>query len=329
MAIAFDTANLVTGAAAGTVGTGSATATITKPTGVGSGDFLLAFVGVDGGTNAVVTWTLPDGWNNLQEYNSSGASVYPHALVAWKQAGGSEPADYAFTVTYVSGTSGGGKPFGFIVKVTGADAAFSDATPPTGATGNSTAPDSPSITTATNDSVVVSLVVSNDGNVLTATDSNGPSGYTMICARQAGTGSGDTTIGAAYITKASFGAENPPAWTSFITGSKPWRALTIAIKVGASAVKKLKLLAHSSAASASSIAGVVFNAPSGSDITGTRIGEFTGAAFEASLESGQAVLKVAVSEFGGEALTTSDTPVALVRNATYTTGAVTASVIEE
>lgn len=94
--------------------------------------------------------------------------------------------------------------------------------------------------------------------------------------------------------------------------------------------KYLKLLAHSSAASATSIAGVVFSAPTGGNITGTtRYGEFTGAAFEGTLESGQAVLKVAVADFGGSALTTSDTPVALVRNSTYTTGAVSCTVIEE
>ena len=97
-------------------------------------------------------------------------------------------------------------------------------------------------------------------------------------------------------------------------------------------VKKLKLLAHSSAASASAITGVVFAVPSGSDITGAKIGEFTGASFlgSGSNESGQAVLKVALTEFTtAGALTTSDTPVALVRNASNTTGIVSCTVIEE
>lgn len=96
-----------------------------------------------------------------------------------------------------------------------------------------------------------------------------------------------------------------------------------------SVVKKLKLLAHSSAASAAGVAGVVFAAPTGGAITGAEIGEFTGATFEASLESGKAVLKVACSEFGGTSLTTSDTPVALVRNSSNTTGIVSCTVIEE
>jgi hypothetical protein len=96
-----------------------------------------------------------------------------------------------------------------------------------------------------------------------------------------------------------------------------------------SIVKKLKLLTHSSAASASGVSGIVFQYPTGGNVTGTEIGEFTGKTFEASLESGQAVLKVPVADFGGTSLTTSDTPVVLVRNSTNTTGVVTAQVIEE
>lgn len=98
---------------------------------------------------------------------------------------------------------------------------------------------------------------------------------------------------------------------------------------GLTTTRKLKLLAVSSAASASGIAGVVFNAPTGGDITGSKIGEFTGKTFQASLEGGQAVLKVPVSDFGGGSLTPSDEPVALVRNTTDTTGIVSCTVIDE
>lgn len=94
--------------------------------------------------------------------------------------------------------------------------------------------------------------------------------------------------------------------------------------------KKLKLLAHADAQGDSGVAGVVFDAPTGSNITGpNKIGEFTGKTFEASLEGGKAVLKVPVADFGGSALTTLDTPVALVRNATNTTGIISCTVIEE
>lgn len=93
-------------------------------------------------------------------------------------------------------------------------------------------------------------------------------------------------------------------------------------------VKKLKLKIDASAAGATGISGVVWAAQVGA-IAGAEIGEFTGQAFEAALEGGQAVLKVPVSAFGGGSLTTSDTPVALVRNATNTSGIVSCTVIEE
>jgi hypothetical protein len=130
-------------------------------------------------------------------------------------------------------------------------------------------------------------------------------------------------IAAVFIYK---DVANPTtAWdNTFISElyADPWQFL-------ATSVKKIKMLVHSSAQSDVDIAGVVFEAPSGGNITGPKIGEFTGAAFESSLEGGAAVLKVAVTEFGGAALTTSDTPVAMIKNASYQTGVVSCTVIEE
>ena len=93
------------------------------------------------------------------------------------------------------------------------------------------------------------------------------------------------------------------------------------------ATKYLKVLTHSSAAGASGVGGIVWASSAG--IAGSEIGEFTGKTFETELESGKAVLLVPVTDFGGSALTTSDTPVALVRNTTKTTGIVSCTVIEE
>jgi hypothetical protein len=98
----------------------------------------------------------------------------------------------------------------------------------------------------------------------------------------------------------------------------------------APAYKKLKALVHPSAASATNVAGVVCAAPSASDITGTKVGEFTAQTFESVLDgSGAAVLKVPVTSFGGEALTVGATPAVLMRNATNTSGFVPGLIIEE
>lgn len=93
---------------------------------------------------------------------------------------------------------------------------------------------------------------------------------------------------------------------------------------GASAVKKIKLMTHSSAASASAIEGWVLNAAKTSVL-----GTFTGKAFGASLEGGQAVLKVSCAAFGDSTLTTSDTVNAVAQNSLFTTGLISGTVIEE
>lgn len=90
--------------------------------------------------------------------------------------------------------------------------------------------------------------------------------------------------------------------------------------------KYVKLLAHSSAASATGVEGVVLSAA-----RDTVIGEFTGQAFEASLESGEAVLLIPVDDItpDGSALTTTDTPLVSAYNSTYgTVGLGSATVIE-
>lgn len=88
----------------------------------------------------------------------------------------------------------------------------------------------------------------------------------------------------------------------------------------------LKLLAHSSAASATGVEGVVLNST-----RDTVIGEFSGQAFEASLESGEAVLLIPAADItpDGNSLTTSDTPIVFAYNATDSlVGPASATVIE-
>lgn len=92
--------------------------------------------------------------------------------------------------------------------------------------------------------------------------------------------------------------------------------------------RKLRVAIEAAAAGATGVSGVVWAAQVGG-IAGAEIGEFSGKSFEAALDGGLAVLKVPVADFGGSALTTSDTPVALVRNSTNTTGVVPCTVIEE
>jgi hypothetical protein len=98
--------------------------------------------------------------------------------------------------------------------------------------------------------------------------------------------------------------------------------------VDAATSKYVKLLAHSSAASATGVEGVVLNST-----RDTVIGEFTGQAFEASLEGspGEAVLLIAVEDItpDGNTLTTADEPLVVAYNSTDgTVGLGSATVVE-
>jgi hypothetical protein len=92
----------------------------------------------------------------------------------------------------------------------------------------------------------------------------------------------------------------------------------------------LKILVHPDAASASAVEGIVWAA---GGIAGAEIGEFTGAEFEAETEGSgdaeRAVLLVPVADFGGGSLSVDDVVPCLVRNATFTSGLTTGTVIEE
>lgn len=102
----------------------------------------------------------------------------------------------------------------------------------------------------------------------------------------------------------------------------PWQFLSTAPAL----TTKVKIFAPAAAASAASIQGVVLNAT-----RDTVIGEFTGQTFEAALEAGEAVLKINVADItpDGSTLTTSDAPLVVAYNTSYSTDLAAATVIEE
>jgi hypothetical protein len=79
---------------------------------------------------------------------------------------------------------------------------------------------------------------------------------------------------------------------------------------------QLKVVCHVSAVGATGVTGEVFFPPVAGELTGAKIGKFEAAAFESAAESGKAVLLVDVTDFGGEALTTADTPVVIFEGVT-------------
>lgn len=87
---------------ASTQASSASTLTITKPSGVVSGDLLVAFVS---GTNAegfgtVPAFSGPSGWTQRAEFSSSFTSGVGETLSLWtKVASGSEPSNYTWTNT--------------------------------------------------------------------------------------------------------------------------------------------------------------------------------------------------------------------------------------
>ena len=133
-------------------------------------------------------------------------------------------------------------------------------------------------------------------------------------------------VGSAYVqqtTQTDFGG------TDFsLTGageSSSANGVILALMTETTADRYVKLLSPAAAASASSIEGVVLNAA-----RDTVIGEFTGQAYEASLESGEAVLLIPVEDIvpDGPTLDLSDTPLVIAYNSGYSTDLASATVVE-
>jgi hypothetical protein len=88
----------------------------------------------------------------------------------------------------------------------------------------------------------------------------------------------------------------------------------------------IKVRVHPSAIGDTGVEGVVFFNP-GAALTGPEIGEFTGQAFDGTLEAGAAVIKIPVTAFGGTGLVTTDTPVVKLRNADSMSDLIPAEVV--
>jgi hypothetical protein len=98
--------------------------------------------------------------------------------------------------------------------------------------------------------------------------------------------------------------------------------------------RKLKCLVEPAAIGSTVRYGAVFAAPTGaagSKVTGAKIGEFESVAFQtgSGADTGYAVLKVPVADFGGGALSTSDTPVVYLEDVDESTYMFPATVIDE
>lgn len=177
-----------------------------------------------------------------------------------------------------------------------------------------------------NDCLLYALAVKKATAAGDATAVIAPTGMTLAGSYISNTASG-LDVGSAYVqqtTQADW-TGNDFNLTETTPEASNYAGVVLALNTLASATTYVKIFAPAAAASASSIEGVVLNAA-----RDTVIGEFTGQAFEAALEGGEAVLLIPVSGItpDGSTLTVTDTPLVVAYNSTNSTDLSAATVVE-
>lgn len=189
------------------------TITIDKPSGVVSGDLLIAQVSV---RRSNTTWSVPSGWTELHDQTMPDDTNGSLAQVtAWKIAGGSEPSNYTFT------PSGADPMAGIILRITG-----HDPTTPIGASSGladnspDTTADGTAITPQANSLLLMAISACRSGVSAAPTldtyaiVTSDPGGWAEVVAEQAlGTNPGCSQV-IAYATRVQSTSTGTPTATA-------------------------------------------------------------------------------------------------------------------
>ncbi len=194
--------------------------TVNKPSGVGSGDLLIAAVSTDGGISGSLA--APSGWTLLDRGTDSAGAV---TLGVWyKIAGASEASSYTFTWTSNK------QAYGWIMRFTGHNAgAPINASVFQGGSSTSSSPPCPSVTTTVANTMIVRIGAFDRAYI--TVDSPGLTGHTPITMDRSNTGVNACSGGAGYKQQATAGASGTSNFT--LTGAEQYRTATIAIAPGA------------------------------------------------------------------------------------------------
>jgi hypothetical protein len=208
---AYATISFVAASSAATTGSGATSLAVTKPTGVASGDAMLATLTATG-SGAL---TPPAGWTVVKD-TTQGAAI--RQITYYRVAGGSEGASYSWGLGSTRQASGGIIDYSGVNSTAPIDASATAS----GASGNALAG---SVTTSVaNDQVIVASGF-NINTTVTA-----PAGTTG----QYAIASPSTTTEAADFTQASAGATGTKTATP-ANSSSPWIAQTVALRDAAQA----------------------------------------------------------------------------------------------
>jgi hypothetical protein len=186
---------------------------IAAPGGTNNGKLLIAAVAVDGAAGP--TLTAPAGWNLLSAVNGGGQVGM---AVWWKFAGATEPATYTFSWT---GTE---RAYGWIMRFAGAN--------PLGpinvfntATGTSSLPQCPSVTTTEGYTMILRLGGFDDDDI--TLNNAGMSGHTTITVDESDASDFSASGGAAYKSLAPPSSSGTSTFD--LTGTEEFVTFTVAI----------------------------------------------------------------------------------------------------
>lgn len=198
------------------------TLTITKPTGVVSGDLLIVNIAQRSSTAAI----SGSGWTVIDQKTFDGGTT--SGAVLYKVAGGSEPANYSFSLG-----AGANNNTGTIVAFSGVDVGSGpfDVAPGTlsvsGANGNTAT--ATGLTTVSANAGVLMVAMINDNQGLSNWSTTSPGTLTELYENQYNpTGANDLTTGGAFALKASAGATGNGTVT--IGANSRWAAMLLALK---------------------------------------------------------------------------------------------------
>ena len=148
--------------------------------------------------------------------------------------------------------------------------------------------------------------------------------------------SGSTTINAWDYLQQSVAADiSAVNWAQSISESLDYCSLVVALKTSTPTTKYLKAYAHPSAAGETGCEVVVHSAPGGANyVTGTtRYGSANSKSFDGATEGTgldeRAVLQIPAADVGCSGLAVDTVVAVCAQNATYTTGVIPGTIIEE
>ncbi|NKB35815.1 MAG: DNRLRE domain-containing protein [Gammaproteobacteria bacterium] len=196
-----------------TLGSNGTSLTIDKPSGTQAMELLIAFVVTDGNTASALADQA--GWEKIEVLDESAAITFGSW---WKLAGSSEPASYTFS------WSGSQEAYGMVMRFSGHDSSdplnkFEKAT------GTSSQPLSPEITTDVANTLILRLGGFDDDDINSG--STGLSAHTDIDMAESRSGTGTVSGGAGYTTQSESGDSGIENFS--LTASEQYITFTIGI----------------------------------------------------------------------------------------------------